>query len=94
MVQAQTEQELGLSLASILFSLFLGVGGLVAGWWVLKLKLMLTPKLVGVGAGAELGKISATLALLFCRDKCSKKSGGGQFDPPPPGQKGLPSILK
>ena len=37
MVQAQTELELGLSFASILFLLFLSVGE-----WVLKLKFMLT----------------------------------------------------
>ena len=37
MPQAQTELEVGLSFASILFLLFLQVGG-----WVLKLKLMLT----------------------------------------------------
>ena len=41
MVQAQTELELGLSFASILFLFFVRVGGLVGGW-VLKLKLLLT----------------------------------------------------
>ena len=42
MVQAQTELEFGLSFASILFLLFLQVGGWPGAGWLLKLKLMLT----------------------------------------------------
>ena len=53
MVQAQTKLELGLSFASILFLLFLRVGG-----WVLKLKLMLTQSPTGLEL--ELGLSLAT----------------------------------
>ena len=53
MVQAQTEQELGLSLASI-FTFSGWVGGWVVGVEI-EVNANSAPNCVGVGAGAELG---------------------------------------
>ena len=66
MIQAQTEQELGLCFASFLFFTFSGVGG----FWVLKLKLMLTqpPTELELELGLSLAICIFSVVVLLSQD--------------------------